>query len=478
MSKSKQTAQTPNATSNARATTTSLATTASSIVKKAAKSVLTKKAAKDFVKSPAKSTADKSAPQASKAPNIKLLRSGLAALPSFQYSGIEAGIKYKKRKDMSLIFSPYPCVGAGVFTTNKVRAACVEYDEQILKKKHMFHAIVVNAGNANACTGAQGEKACKESAITAGALLGIEPQQILLSSTGVIGVQLPLDRVKKGIALLSQHKASTREAAKAAAQGIMTTDLVEKEAAVEFVASNGKRVRLAGIAKGSGMIHPNMATMLCFIITDCAISQKLLQKALKKDVKDSFNMISVDGDTSTNDMVLALANARAKNPPIICEKDTDYKLFAKALATLTTILAKKVASDGEGATKLITAHCHNARSKKDARKIAKSVISSSLVKAAMFGNDANWGRILCAMGYSGGEFDPNVVDVTIASAVGELPIMRDGKAQAIDEKLAKRLLGKKELDIFIDCKSGSKSARAYGCDLSYDYVRINADYRS
>ena len=478
MSKSKQTAQTPNATSNARATTTSLAATASSIVKKAAKSVLTKKAAKDFVKSPAKSTADKSAPQVSKAPNIKLLRSGLAALPSFQYSGIEAGIKYKKRKDMSLIFSPYPCVGAGVFTTNKVRAACVEYDEQILKKKHMFHAIVVNAGNANACTGAQGEKACKESAITAGALLGIEPQQILLSSTGVIGVQLPLDRVKKGIALLSQHKASTREAAKAAAQGIMTTDLVEKEAAVEFVASNGKRVRLAGIAKGSGMIHPNMATMLCFIITDCAISQKLLQKALKKDVKDSFNMISVDGDTSTNDMVLALANARAKNPPIICEKDTDYKLFAKALATLMTILAKKVASDGEGATKLITAHCHNARSKKDARKIAKSVISSSLVKAAMFGNDANWGRILCAMGYSGGEFDPNVVDVTIASAVGELPIMRDGKAQAIDEKLAKRLLGKKDLDIFIDCKSGSKSARAYGCDLSYDYVRINADYRS
>ncbi|WP_407381182.1 bifunctional glutamate N-acetyltransferase/amino-acid acetyltransferase ArgJ [Helicobacter sp.] len=477
MSKSKQTAQTPNATSNARATTTSLAATASSIVKKAAKSVLTKKA-KDFVKFSAKSTADKSAPQASKAPNIKLLRSGLAALPSFQYSGIEAGIKYKKRKDMSLIFSPYPCVGAGVFTTNKVRAACVEYDEQILKKKHMFHAIVANAGNANACTGAQGEKACKESAITAGALLGIEPQQILLSSTGVIGVQLPLDRVKKGIALLSQHKASTREAAKAAAQGIMTTDLVEKEAAVEFVASNGKRVRLAGIAKGSGMIHPNMATMLCFIITDCAISQKLLQKALKKDVKDSFNMISVDGDTSTNDMVLALANARAKNPPIICEKDTDYKLFSKALATLTTILAKKVASDGEGATKLITAHCHNARSKKDARKIAKSVISSSLVKAAMFGNDANWGRILCAMGYSGGEFDPNVVDVTIASAVGELPIMRDGKAQAIDEKLAKRLLGKKELDIFIDCKSGSKSARAYGCDLSYDYVRINADYRS
>lgn len=478
MSKSKQTAQTPNATSNARATTTSLATTASSIVKKAAKSVLTKKAAKDFVKSPAKFTADKSASQVSKAPNIKLLRSGLAALPSFQYSGIEAGIKYKKRKDMSLIFSPYPCVGAGVFTTNKVRAACVEYDEQILKKRHMFHAIVANAGNANACTGAQGEKACKESAITAGALLGIEPQQILLSSTGVIGVQLPLDRVKKGIALLSQHKASTREAAKAAAQGIMTTDLVEKEAAVEFVASNGKRVRLAGIAKGSGMIHPNMATMLCFIITDCAISQKLLQKALKKDVKDSFNMISVDGDTSTNDMVLALANARAKNPPIICEKDTDYKLFSKALATLTTILAKKVASDGEGATKLITAHCHNARSKKDARKIAKSVISSSLVKAAMFGNDANWGRILCAMGYSGGEFDPNVVDVTIASAVGELPIMRDGKAQAIDEKLAKRLLGKKELDIFIDCKSGSKSARAYGCDLSYDYVRINADYRS
>lgn len=479
MSKSKQTTktapQTPNDIIGAKATMAiAPATTASSIVKKAAKSMLVKKTTKDS----ASTLAGKSASQAHKTPSIKLLRNGLAALPSFQYCGIEAGIKYKKRKDMSLIFSPYPCVGAGVFTTNKVRAACVEYDEQMLKKKHMFHAIVANAGNANACTGVLGEKACKESAITAGALLGVEPQQILLSSTGVIGVQLPLDRVKKGIALLSQHKASTKESAKAAAQGIMTTDLIEKEAAVEFIASNGRRVRLAGIAKGSGMIHPNMATMLCFIITDCDISQKLLQKALKKDVKDSFNMISVDGDTSTNDMVLALANARAKNPPIICEKDTDYKLFTKAVATLTTILAKKVASDGEGATKLITAHCHNARSKKDARKIAKSVIASSLVKAAMFGNDANWGRILCAMGYSGGEFDPNVVDVTIASAAGELPIMRDGKAQVIDEKLAKRLLAKKELDIFIDCKSGNKSARAYGCDLSYDYVRINADYRS
>lgn len=465
-------------TSGTKTTATiSLATTASSIVKKAAKSMLGKKTSSKGTKDSAQA-AGKSTPQTPQISRIKPLRNGLAALPSFQYCGIEAGIKYKNRTDMTLIFSPYPCVGAGVFTTNKVRAACVEYDEQVLKQKHILHAIIANAGNANACTGVLGEKACKESAITAGALLGIEPSQVLLSSTGVIGVQLPLDRVKKGIALLAQHKASTRESAKSAARGIMTTDLVEKEAAVEFISSNGKRVRLAGIAKGSGMIHPNMATMLCFLITDCDISQKLLQKALRKDVKDSFNMISVDGDTSTNDMVLALANARAKNAPIISEKDPDYKLFAQALGALTTTLAKKVASDGEGATKLITAHCLNARSKKDARKIAKSVISSSLVKAAMFGNDANWGRILCAMGYSGGEFDPSKVDVTITSAVGELPIMRDGKAQAIDEKLAKRLLGKKEIEIFIDCKSGSKCARAYGCDLSYDYVKINADYRS
>ena len=410
--------------------------------------------------------------------SIKILKSGLNAVPSFQYSGAQAQIKYKKRTDMSLIFSPYPCVGAGVFTTNKVRAACVEYDEATLKLKQPIHAIIANAGNANACTGAQGEKACKESAITAGAVLGVESSSVLLASTGVIGVQLPLDRIKKGINLLAQSKSSSRASAKAAAQGIMTTDLFEKEAAVEFISSNGKRVRLAGIAKGSGMIHPNMATMLCFIITDCAISQKLLQKALQKDVKDSFNMISVDGDTSTNDMTLVLANARARNTPIITQDDGDYALFAKALSLLTTTLARKIARDGEGATKLLVSHCLNAKSKKDARKIAKSVIASSLVKAAMFGNDANWGRILCAVGYSGGDFDPKVVDVKLASSAGEIAIMRGGNAQPIDEKFAKKLLQKDEIHIFIDCKSGKKSAQAYGCDLSYDYVRINADYRS
>lgn len=425
-------------------------------------------------------TTSPTSPQAhaGKLESIKILRSGLNALPSFQYSGAQAGIKYKKRTDMSLIFSPYPCVGAGVFTTNKVRAACVEYDEATLKLKQPLHAIIANAGNANACTGAQGEKACKESAITAGAVLGVESSSVLLASTGVIGVQLPLDRIKKGINLLAQSKSSSKASAKAAAQGIMTTDLFEKEAAVEFISSNGKRVRLAGIAKGSGMIHPNMATMLCFIITDCAISQKLLQKALQKDVKDSFNMISVDGDTSTNDMTLVLANARARNTPITSQDDSDYALFAKALSLLTTTLARKIARDGEGATKLLIAHCLNAKSKKDARKIAKSVIASSLVKAAMFGNDANWGRILCAVGYSGGDFDPKVVDVKLASSAGEIAIMRGGNAQPIDEKFAKKLLQKDEIHIFIDCKSGKKSAQAYGCDLSYDYVRINADYRS
>lgn len=425
-------------------------------------------------------TTSPASPQAhaGKLESIKILRSGLNALPSFQYSGAQAGIKYKKRTDMSLIFSPYPCVGAGVFTTNKVRAACVKYDETTLKLKQPIHAIIANAGNANACTGAQGEKACKESAITAGAVLGVESSSVLLASTGVIGVQLPLDRIKKGINLLAQSKSSSKASAKAAVQGIMTTDLFEKEAAVEFISSNGKRVRLAGIAKGSGMIHPNMATMLCFIITDCAISQKLLQKALQKDVKDSFNMISVDGDTSTNDMTLVLANARAKNTPITSQDDSDYTLFAKALSLLTTTLARKIARDGEGATKLLIAHCLNAKSKKDARKIAKSVIASSLVKAAMFGNDANWGRILCAVGYSGGDFDPKVVDVKLASSAGEIAIMRGGNAQPIDEKFAKKLLQKDEIHIFIDCKSGKKSAQAYGCDLSYDYVRINADYRS
>ncbi|MBR2495356.1 bifunctional ornithine acetyltransferase/N-acetylglutamate synthase [Helicobacter sp.] len=447
----------------------SLKTPTQKLLKATAKATLAKATAKPQEPNSATRT---------KLESIKILKSGLNAVPSFQYSGVQAQIKYKKRTDMSLIFSPYPCVGAGVFTTNKVRAACVEYDETVLKSKQPIHAIIANAGNANACTGAQGERACKESAIVAGTILGVESSSVLLASTGVIGVQLPLDRIKKGINLLAQSKSSSRVSAKAAAQGIMTTDLFAKEAAVEFISSNGKRVRLAGIAKGSGMIHPNMATMLCFIITDCAISQKLLQKALQKDVKDSFNMISIDGDTSTNDMTLVLANARARNTPIISQNDSDYTLFTKALSLLTATLARKIARDGEGATKLLVSHCLNAKSKKDARKIAKSVIASSLVKAAMFGNDANWGRILCAVGYSGGDFDPKVVDVKLASNAGEIEIMRSGNAQIIDEKFAKKLLQKDEIHIFIDCKSGKKSAQAYGCDLSYDYVRINADYRS
>lgn len=379
---------------------------------------------------------------------------------------------------MALIFSPYPCVGAGVFTQNKVRAACVDFDANQLAQKSPIHAIVVNSGNANACTGAQGVRDCAECAITAGAVLGVESSSILLASTGVIGVPLPMPKVKKGINLLAQTKSSSRQSAKDAASAIMTTDTMPKEAAVEFIATSGKRVRVAGIAKGSGMIHPNMATMLCFVITNLNITQKLLQKALSKDVKDSFNMISVDGDTSTNDMVLALANGRAQNPLISDENDQDYQSFKKALKAITTTLARKVAQDGEGATKLITAHCQNASSKKSARKIAKSIIASSLVKAAMFGNDANWGRILCAMGYSGAEFDAKKVDLTIASKAGEVRIMRNGEAQTIDEKRAKKILAQKEVEILINCKNGNKSATAWGCDLSYDYVKINADYRS
>ena len=409
---------------------------------------------------------------------IITLKSGLNAISSFQTSAAKAQIKYKNRNDMALIFSPYPCVGAGVFTQNKVRAACVDFDANQLAQKSPIHAIVVNSGNANACTGAQGMRDCAECAITAGAVLGVESSSILLASTGVIGVPLPMPKVKKGISLLAQAKSSSRQSAKDAASAIMTTDTMPKEAAVEFIATSGKRVRVAGIAKGSGMIHPNMATMLCFVITNLNITQKLLQKALSKDVKDSFNMISVDGDTSTNDMVLALANGRAQNPLISDENDQDYQSFKKALKAITTTLARKVAQDGEGATKLITAHCQNASSKKSARKIAKSIIASSLVKAAMFGNDANWGRILCAMGYSGAEFDAKKVDLTIASKVGEVRIMRNGEAQTIDEKKAKKILAQKEVEILIDCKNGNKSATAWGCDLSYDYVKINADYRS
>ena len=386
--------------------------------------------------------------------HFRVLKSGLNALTSFQTSGIEANIKYKKRKDMALIFSAYPCIAAGVFTRNKVRAACVDYNIKAIQK-NPIHAIVINSGNANACTGDQGIKACDECARAAGAALGVESSSVLLASTGVIGVQLPVPNMIKGIGLLAQTKSASRQSAKDAASAILTTDTTPKEAAVEFMVHN-KKVRLAGIAKGSGMIHPNMATML----------------------KESFNMLSVDGDTSTNDMVLLLANGRANNPIISDPKDKNYQIFKKALQHLMIDLARKIARDGEGANKLITARVENAINKKDARKLAKAMIASNLVKTAMFGNDANWGRIVCAIGASGANFDSKKICLSFISKGGKIQILKNGVAQNFDEKQAKKILAQKEIEIVLDCKSGSKSASAWGCDLSYEYVRINASYRS
>lgn len=418
---------------------------------------------------------DSKANKSQKTTEIKILKSGLNALPSFESAGVMANIKYKNRKDMALIFSKTPCIAAGVFTKNKVRAACVEYDKQ--KLSNPIQAIIINSGIANACTGKVGLEACVESAKFAAQALKINQDSILLASTGVIGAQLPMPRIKKGISLLAKAKNSSTQNAKDCAQAIMTTDTTLKNAAVEFRINNA-RVKIAGIAKGSGMIHPNMGTMLSFLITNANISKKLLQKALKQDVKNTYNMISVDGDTSTNDSVLLLSNKKARHQEITDSSDKNYKIFKKALRVLNTILAKKIASDGEGANKLISAIVKNAPKKSQARKLAKSVITSNLVKTAMFGNDANWGRILCAMGYSEAGFEQAKLDLYFQSQKGIIQILKNGDALAFSEKQASKILAQKEASILIDLKSGTKQAAAWGCDLSYEYVKINASYRS
>lgn len=438
------------------------------------------------IKTPSTKSHDvQSTPQNKSTPQnrFKILKNGLEALSSFEYAGIKAGIKYKDRLDMALIYSGLPCVAAGVFTRNKVRAACVEHNIARLKDTPYFHAIIINAGNANACTGERGKKDCLESALSASIALDIDFHATLLASTGVIGVPLPMSKIKKGILNLAKAKSSSKINAQNTAKAIMTTDTHQKQCALEFRSKNGAKVRIAGIAKGSGMIHPNMATLLGFIITDINISQKLLQQALKKVTKNTFNMISVDRDTSTNDMVLALSNKSAKNELIVDERSVDYKAFLKGLEMVCDDLARQIAKDGEGASKLITAIVQNAQSKRVARKLAKSIISSNLVKCAMYGNDANWGRILCAMGYAGVDFAKDRLDLSISSKAGNIAIMQNGEALSIDEKRAKRILKNSEITIVADLKSRgaskkAKSAKAYGCDLTPSYVNINADYRS
>lgn len=407
--------------------------------------------------------------------NIKVLKSGITSVKGFSCAGVKAGIKYKNRLDMALIYSNTPCVAAGVFTKNKIRAACVEFDKENLKNK--IQAIVINSGVANACTGEEGFKHCKQTAEITAKSLNIQPNSVLVASTGVIGKTLPMDKIESGINKFNKAIGTTPFHSKEAATAIMTTDLETKFACVEF-RLDSSIVRIAGMAKGSGMIHPNMATMLSFIVTNANISQKMLQLALSKDVKNTYNMISVDGDTSTNDSVLLLSNQKARHEQITDKNSENFKKFKLALNKLNLILAKKIAADGEGATKLVIAEVRNASSKKQAQILAKSIITSNLTKAAMFGNDANWGRIICAMGYSKANFDYKKLDLSFSSNTGSIDIMKNGSAIAFDEKLATKILKAKEVTIICDLHLGKKTAQAFGCDLSYDYVKINADYRS
>ena len=407
---------------------------------------------------------------------MKQIEGGVTAAKGFQAAGVEAAIKYQNRRDMALIASTVPCKVAGTFTTNVVKAAPVLWDKKVVETSPFAQAVVVNSGIANACTGKQGLGCCEAEAKCVGELLGIPTESVLVASTGVIGMQLPLDRLQAGIEKLVAAKADTLEAGLNAAKAIMTTDTVHKQIAVE-VEIGGKTVTLGGMCKGSGMIHPNMCTMLGFVTTDVNISKEMLQKAVSADVVDSFNMISVDGDTSTNDTLLVLANGLAGNEEITAEGE-DYDAFCEALHFITTYLAKKMAGDGEGATALFETKVVGAASKEDARILAKSVICSSLTKAAIFGHDANWGRILCALGYSGAKFDPENVDLYFQSKSGRIHIFGNGVACDYSEEEATKILSDPEVTALVDMHMGEAEATAWGCDLSYDYVKINADYRS
>ena len=407
---------------------------------------------------------------------ITKINGGVTAPKGFLASGLNAGIKNQTKKDMAMVFSSTPCAAAGVFTTNLVKAAPVKWDKEIVTTSPYVQAVVVNSGIANACTGAEGLGYCADTAAEAAAALNIPKTAVLVASTGVIGKQLPIDKIKSGVTALSKVLGSSREDAKLAAEAIMTTDTKSKEVACTLELG-GKQVTVAGMCKGSGMIHPNMCTMLCFVTTDAAISHELLQKALSEDVVDTFNMISVDGDTSTNDTVLVMANGQAENTPITKEGE-DYKTFCEALHFIMLELSKKIAGDGEGCTCLFEATVIGAKDKNQARIIAKSVVCSSLTKAAVFGHDANWGRILCAMGYSGAQFDPEVVDIWLESKTGTIKIVENGIATDYSEETATKILSEEEVIAKMDIKEGNETATAFGCDLTYEYVKINGDYRS
>ncbi len=407
---------------------------------------------------------------------MRQIEGGVTAAKGFEAAGVEVAVKYRNRKDMALIFSTAPCRVAGTFTSNVVKAAPVLWDQKVVAQSPFVQAVVVNSGIANACTGQAGMDCCQAEAEHAGKLLNIPAEAVLVASTGVIGMAMPVDRLCAGIDKLAAAKAAGREAALAAAQAIMTTDTVSKEIAVE-VEIGGKTVTVGGMCKGSGMIHPNMCTMLAFLTTDVNISREMLQRAVSATVVDSFNMISVDGDTSTNDTLLVLANGQAGNEEI-CGEGADYDAFCQALDFITVYLARKMAGDGEGATCLFEAKVVGADTKDHARTLAKSVICSSLSKAAIYGHDCNFGRFLCALGYSGVRFDPDKVDLWFESEAGKAVVYSQGSPAAYSEEEATKILSAPEVTVVADMHMGNAQATAWGCDLSYDYVKINADYRS
>ena len=407
---------------------------------------------------------------------MEQITGGITAATGFMAASCEANIKYSGRTDMAMVYSKEPCECAGTFTTNVVKAACVQWDMRIVESGKPMHAVVVNSGIANACTGQEGFDACEATARAVTDSLGVAYDSVAVASTGVIGMQLPVDKLVAGVKAMSKTLDSSLVAGTDASKAIMTTDTVNKEIAVTFTVGD-KKVTLGGMSKGSGMIHPNMCTMLAFLTTDIAIDKKLMQEALREVVKDTFNMITVDGDTSTNDTLLIMANGLAGNEKIV-DKDENYDKFKEALFFVCEFLARKMASDGEGATKLFEAKVVNAKSKEDARTLSKAIVGSNLSKAAIYGCDANFGRFLCAMGYSGAQFDQNDVELFFESKAGRMQVFDKGTPLDFDEEFAVRIMKEDEVTVFVDMHEGDAQATAWGCDLTYDYVKINADYRS
>jgi glutamate N-acetyltransferase/amino-acid N-acetyltransferase len=400
---------------------------------------------------------------------------GVTSAKGFNATGAHIGVK-RKRKDLALLWSEVPAQVAAVFTTNVMKAPPILWNQKVVAGGKPIHGIVINSGNANACTGELGLVNAETMAATYAECMGVSAEEILVSSTGIIGVQLPIELIKKGIQSTCGSLNHSPASGVLAAESIMTTDTYVKQTSVEFEV-DGKKITLGGMAKGSGMIHPNMATMLSFLTTDLNISSELLNKALKSSCEETYNMISVDGDTSTNDMVAIMANGLAGNT-LIEDEDENYFAFCNALKKINTALAKSIVQDGEGATKFLEVQVNHADTVSDARKLGRSVVSSSLVKAAFFGEDANWGRIICAMGYSGVQFEPKHVSISLKSTAGKLELMTGGEPLCVNEILAKAVLAEKQIIIEIDMHVGTAKATAWGCDLSYDYVRINGAYRT